>query len=259
MYGELSKFNLEACPQEFDLVECINCSLIYLSYLPKEEIFEQLYKSNRQFDGEAYHGERARKATEFYSDRLRAILDRRLFETKDLKVLEIGAGMSWMSRVAKQAYPSCTTTAQDISSECEDSCDWVDEYVVGDIDEKHDLLTKRGPYDIISLTHAIEHFPFPLRTMRLLVALLESRGTLFITAPHRPKDWMKSQRIEDWRKWSYNHVPAHLQYFSRKSLEVLASNLDLEILFFDSSHEEGQALEVWFRRRLQNSGSLATY
>jgi hypothetical protein len=51
--------------------------------------------------------------------------------------------------------------------------------------------------------------------------------------------------IEEWRKYSYNHVPAHLQYFSKRGMKTAASLAGLRLRHWDASAEEGQAFEAW--------------
>ena len=53
--------------------------------------------------------------------------------------------------------------------------------------------------------------------------------------------------LELWRSWSYNHTPAHIQYFTRDSFEKAAAAAGLEVVFWDAGHEDGQAFEGWRR------------
>ena len=65
-----------------------------------------------------------------------------------------------MCRAAKRLDRSCKTTAQDVSKEVANECGWVDQYLVCRIsDAQLDLL---APFDVISLTHVIEHLPDPV-------------------------------------------------------------------------------------------------
>jgi len=54
-----------------------------------------------------------------------------------------------------------------------------------------------------------------------------------------------ARTIEEWRKYSYNHVPAHLQYFSKHGMETAAKGAGLRLRFWDAAAEEGQAFEAW--------------
>jgi len=236
---------------DFVLLRCIRCDLVYLTPLPKKEVFDNLYINNKQFyNCQDYIGERAKIAIAFYKSRLDSMLNEinANLSANKLKILEIGAGVAWISRAMKEINKNCLTIAQDITNECEHTCDWVNKYVVGEIDEKINVLKQDAPYNIISLTHVIEHLPNPIQTLKLLIPLLDDKGVIFMTAPHRPKNWDIDTTIENWRNWSYNHVPAHLQYFNHKSLSKLSALLNLKIAYYDDSSEEGQSLEVWLRK-----------
>jgi hypothetical protein len=149
-------------------------------------------------------------------------------------------------RAAKE-FGDAFTVAQDITPECQTACDWVDEYIVGELEDKIHTIAKLGPYDVVSLTHVIEHVPSPIECLRLLLPLIGTRGLIFVTAPHRPKGWFPSKNMQIWWDWAYNHVPAHLQYFDRISIGRLCDVLGLEIAFWDDTGEQGQSFEVWLR------------
>ena len=78
--------------------------------------------------------------------------------------------------------------------------------------------------------------------------LLDEKGIIFITAPYRPKGWNDSSPFTLWEKWSYSYVPAHLQYFNEKSMRRCAEESGLDLVFFDASAHQGQALEAWLSR-----------
>jgi hypothetical protein len=134
--------------------------------------------------------------------------------------------------------------AQDVSAECKNECPWADFYVVGEISDR--LVQQIGPYDVISLTHVIEHLTDPVEVLQVLSTLITGTGCIFITAPHRPKNWNRESPISQWSSWSYNHVPGHLQYFSESAMKSAALRSKL-VLAEWSMHEDGQAFEAILR------------
>ena len=48
-----------------------------------------------------------------------------------------------------------------------------------------------------------------------------------------------------WQEWSYNHVPAHLQYFNEQSMKRCAERAGLAVHYFDTTSEDGQVFEAW--------------
>lgn len=237
--GELG--NTKIAPLErtsYDLLQCRDCDVVYLSPLPTARDLEILYIDELQFD---YHNEESTHAiVEFITSRLRAVLER-VGARGEPAVLEIGAGLAWMARAAKQISARARTVAQDITPEVSEKCPWVDRYVVGPADDPR--IDALGPFDVISLTHVIEHVPDPVGMLRRLRPI--TRGMIFLTAPHRPPRW--DGGIESWRAYSYNHVPGHLQYFSERGMRRAAEAAGFTLDFWDATSEDGQAFEAWLK------------
>ena len=159
-----------------------------------------------------------------------------------MAVLEVGAGLAWMCRAAKAVNPDNVTVAEDISPEAVHKCPWVDFYILGNILDTR--MDERAPYDVISLTHVIEHLVDPEEAIRRCNDLLRQHGVIFVTAPHRPIGWRDSETdITVWEKYSYNHVPAHIQYFSKKSMRKLSEKAGCTLDYWSHNSEEGQAFE----------------
>ena len=227
---------------EYDLIHCKPCDVVYLSPLPSDRDLEILYVDELQFDYWTEEG--AGAVTDFMTGRLRALLAGIGWKPgAPLSVLEIGAGPAWMARAAKAVSPQALTVAQDVTPEVAQKCPWVDHYIVGSTDDP--AIDAHGPYDVISMTHVIEHLTDPVAILRRLRPI--TRGAVFLTAPHRPIKWDGS--IESWRQYSYNHVPAHLQYFSDAGLRRAADAGGFKLAFWDGASEEGQAFEAWLRPR----------
>jgi hypothetical protein len=227
------------------LLYCPDCELTFLSPLPSAEVFERLYIHSRQFGDKTYKGVRAWLLQVHYWRTMRRLVRRISWRGNKLRTLEIGSGLSWMSRAVKFSHPHAITVAQDISSEAASRCRWVDHFIVGDLIGKLDEIGRHAPFNIISMTHVIEHLPDPTGTLRICAKLLDSTGILFVTAPHRPSGWQISTPIAVWEKWGLNQVPAHLQYFSEKSLNQCAQGAGLSLLGFDVGKSRGEAFEAW--------------
>jgi SAM-dependent methyltransferase len=219
--------------KDFTLQHCNKCEVVYLDPLPTGTDLKVLYEESVQFSDAHYTDPvQVGKILDYYGTSVR---------TLDLlpgggSVLEIGAGLAWVSRACKAADPAAVTVAQDVSG---------DRYFVGALDQ----LPERGPYQLISLTHVIEHLADPAAMLRTIATLLAPGGKAFITAPFRPSGWQRALGIAPWRDYSYLHVPAHITYFSRRWFELQTRSLGLEILHWDDSHENGQAFELVLCRK----------
>jgi SAM-dependent methyltransferase len=233
---------------EYDLAQCRACDLIYISPGPSECDLRTMYVETTQFDNAVYTDPtRVAGIMEYMSGCLVRIL-RRTSRTANgvASVLEVGAGLAWMCRAAKSLNPENFTVAQDISPEAVEKCSWVDLYLLNDIFDV--LLERHAPYHVISLTHVIEHLVDPIAVIRRCKSLLRADGVIFTTAPHRPIGWTKnSQGVSLWESYSYNHVPAHIQYFSKKSMRKLAQKAGCTLDYWSHAHEQGQAFEAWLR------------
>lgn len=240
-------------PERFDLVSCRGCELIFLTPLPPQEMLDALYIHSPQFDGSFYEGSRAKVIVEVHRLRLEEIRMRQLMSAyprwflkllrrwvirrKGIRVLEIGSGLSWMCRAAKSLVTRTTTVAQDISSEVAASCPWVDRYFVGPLESKAKEIHALGSYDVISMTHVIEHLSDPVQILRQCSALLADRGMIFVSAPFRPAGWSPSASFDLWKHWDLNHTPAHLQYFNRRSMERCAFRSGLHLVKFEPDED----------------------
>jgi SAM-dependent methyltransferase len=232
----------------YELVRCNACALLFLSPAPSARDLRAMYVDSVQFGDAVYTDpERVRDIVGYMTDCLTRMSGRARRNTRDpIAILEIGAGLAWMCRAAKLLDPRSRTVAQDISPEATARCAWVDRYVQDDVFSA--ALAERAPYDIVSLTHVIEHLVDPVRVIRRCRDLLRPDGVIFVTAPHRPVGW--NERAPDialWEAYSYNHVPAHTQYFSRRSMQALAQRTGCVLDHWSDAHEQGQAFEAWLR------------
>lgn len=223
------------------LLECDHCATIYLDAVLDKHDLKVLYEDAVQFTSPAYRDEdHASAALRYYGNCYRNMVRLIGGMNTKIRVLEVGAGLAWVCRSAK-LNGDVFTVAQDITNECEQECTWVDKYIVGDV--KSSNVVELGPYNIISLTHVIEHLTDPINVLKYLRTLISNNGCIFITAPCRPENWGSNDNIHKWRDWSYNHVPGHLQYFSKISMEHAASVCNLRLSSW-SLHENGQAFEA---------------
>jgi 2-polyprenyl-3-methyl-5-hydroxy-6-metoxy-1,4-benzoquinol methylase len=149
-----------------------------------------------------------------------------------------------MCRAAMARDANSLTVAQDVSPEAVDACPWVDHYIQCEVGDER--LARFAPYDVVSLTHVIEHLIDPVGVVAACARLMSPSGVLFITAPHRPRGWNEAAPdLHVWTAYSYNHVPAHVQYFSRDSMARLANAADCELVYWSDAHEGGEAFEAW--------------
>lgn len=222
----------------FALVHCARCDVVYLDPAPTAHDLHVLYEESEQFS-DAHYTEPAQvaKILDYYGD---AVTRLELLPPDGGRVLEVGAGLAWVSRACKQLAAAVETVAQDVSTECADACTWVDRYHVGPVSS----LPVDGDFALASMTHVIEHLVDPAAMLGEIASRLAPRGKLFVTAPYRPSGWCADDGIAKWMEYSYLHVPAHVTYFSRAWFDLVAPRHGLAVAHWDASHEDGQAFEL---------------
>ena len=223
----------------YHLDYCPICEAVRLLPTPTSDDLRLMYEESVQFVGDPTYTDPQRVADilAYYG----VCLDNhQMTPAAGEASLEVGAGLAWVSRAVKQREPAAITVAQDVTSECIGDCPWVDDYRVGELDR----LEPERRYRLISLTHVIEHLVDPAAILVRLATLLQDNGRLFITAPYRPTGWEPGQSIAAWLEYPYLHVPAHISYLSRAWFELIGSRCGLRVLYWDASHEDGQAFEL---------------
>lgn len=232
--------------ERYTLTRCGCGQLLYLSPAPSSEDLRAMYVDHAQFGDEYTDPKRVDAILTYIGQCFDRLAKRQGWPGgSPVRVLEVGAGLAWMCRAAKARAAANVTVAQDVSPEAVSSCPWVDHYVQGEVDDAR--VAAHGPYQVISLTHVIEHLTDPLAILARCRKVLAPDGVIFITAPHRPRDWRDGD-LEAWRRYSYNHVPAHIQYFSEGSMARLAAAIGCELAYWSHQHEGGEAFEAWLTR-----------
>jgi 2-polyprenyl-3-methyl-5-hydroxy-6-metoxy-1,4-benzoquinol methylase len=229
----------------YTLARCGCGQLLYLSPPPSPSDLHAMYVANNQFGDEYTDPRRAASIVDYMTDALERIAATRTWpRERALAILEVGAGLAWMCRAAKARNPASLTVAQDVSPEAATRCAWVDRYVQGSVDDPR--LDADAPYDVISLTHVIEHVVDPVATLRRCLAILRQGGIVFVTAPYRPRGWRDdAPDLRRFEAYSYNHVPAHVQYFAEGSMRRLVAAAGGRLAHWSHAHDGGQAFEAW--------------
>ena len=227
----------------YTLMHCTACDVVYLDPLPSDIDLKVLYEKTDQFTGLTDSQSLSTlRVVRSYARRLRYLA---LLPKNGDSLLEVGAGVAWISRVWKEHDARARTVAQDVSDECSRSSPWVDHYHVGALPE-----LPREEYQLVSMTHVIEHLPAPEQTIALLRDYVRLGGHVYITAPFRPPMWKTWKGIAPWLRYSYLHVPAHISYLSKKWLSMCAKKNGFELVHWDNSHDGYQVFEAVLRRRV---------
>lgn len=226
------------------LVQCAACEAIYLDPFPTVDDMKLLYECSEQFTDSCYtDADHAARILGDYGRRLERL---RLFPHSGEKILEVGAGLAWVSQACKRHDPGIIAFAQDVSEECAQNCPWVDHYIVGPVES----LPSGEIFSLVSMTHVIEHLRDPGEMLKQLASRLLAGGHIYIAAPFRPPLWKWRDGIRPWLSYSYLHVPAHVSYLSEKWFAQACRTCGLRLLRWDTSHDGHQAFEVLLQKPL---------
>lgn len=204
----------------FNIVQCANCSLIYLknplSITDEQELYDDYYKISFSQD---YHCDSAEPGLKT----LWEINEQRLQMIETFipggKLLDVGSGQGFFLYHAQQHEFSATGV--DVSSRAVAFCEQTFHINVHlqNINQDFDLDEK---FDIITMWHILEHMSDPLGFVKRLRQLLLPHGRLIIEVPNINS--LKFRLASRQNRWiGGNHPRHHKYFFSWKTLRHLLS------------------------------------
>lgn len=191
--------------------QCLKCSLIQLSMIPKEEEQKKFYDEDMQTKLilKKISTKDLEKRTLVDTQRRIEMIKKR-FDRKSF-VLDLGSGYGFFLKALKANGFKCI--GLEISKGRRHISQKVTKVPV--ITEKIDSPSKtKVRYDLITLFHVIEHITDPVKLCQDLKTYLKENGMLIVEAPNA-KDHMllKSKKYQEffWQR-------AHISYFTPKTL-----------------------------------------
>ncbi len=82
-------------------------------------------------------------------------------------------------------------------------------------------------YDLITSTEVAEHLDDPMHYFRLFKKLLNPGGILAVMTLLHPSD------DEAFKRWFYIRDMSHISFYSRRTMQQIAADLDLDIVYCD--------------------------
>ena len=202
-YFTTHDYRMNTTRDKIKLQICCDCEHVWSAYIPTIEEISQYYKEDFY--------KHSKKKSDFIT-----LLNRKCYlynikKCKGKKVLDIGSGdgslVSYLTKNGLNAFgqePSVTGRA--VAKE-----NW-DVDLIAD-----DLFDIEDRFDIINMSHVLEHVVDPLMVLNKIHTLLKDGGCLSLEVPNR-----KSWEAKIFRS-IYVHVdsPRHIHHFNKKSLSVL--------------------------------------
>ncbi len=210
---------------------CAECLLVQVTPLPSadrlEEYYGRAYRSGGRHGAEEADLSTFPRDNLFYHHRGQSVMDlvsRHLSVPADrpLRVLDAGAGFGHTLAAVAERYPDATREALEISDVCiAHSRSWgvgVHARTVEAWADDRPTESAETRYDLIILSHVLEHVRDPRRVLALLGSRLRAGGLLYIEVPHIPLEML--ERYPD-HPWAPRFDEPHLTFFSRSSLDHL--------------------------------------
>ena len=224
-------------PQVFSIYDCHSCNTSFV--FPKvnvEELYEKIYNLGSKVPGYnrywKYLKEVKRSSNPLgYLSTVENIywsINEALVNIKkeraDLKVLEIGSGLGYLTYSLNVA--GYNTLGLDISSTAvmQAVSNFGEFYVCGDLFEYSEQF--EGSYDVVIMSEVIEHVQHPVDFVEALLRLLKPEGRAIITTPN--KSIYPSNVI-----WKTENPPIHFWWFSEDSLRFILKKKNVKIEFID--------------------------
>ncbi len=221
---------------------CAECLLVQVTPLPSADQLEAYYAQTYRSGGR--HGADEADLSTFPRDNLffyhrgQSVVDLvsshlRPPPNRPLRVLDAGAGFGHTLEAVAERYPTATREAVEISGVCIEHlrAHGVEVHPRPIEDWAADECAAEGSgirYDLIILSHVLEHVRDPHRVLTLLGSRLRAGGLLFVEVPHVPLETLEKYPDHPWApRWD----EPHLTFFSRSSLTYL-----IRVTGFDPVH-----------------------
>lgn len=188
------------------LVECQNCSLLFVSPLPNNEKIKELNKKDSKKFFQDYLREETQKKKQF-----RRYLSLILKNKKDGKILDVGCALGFfLEEAIKSGFKASGVDLLDFAVKfCHKK--GFDKVFQSSLEESK---FPSSSFDIVTAFHTVEHYSNPDMFFISAKKLLKNNGLLMIAVPNR-----KSLTARILRKhWFGYHHPQHLLFFEKKTL-----------------------------------------
>jgi len=227
-------------PSTFDIYDCANCETRFaMPMIVDTNVYDLIYAHSDEVPGYGRY-EHYRRAIKNAPDPLgyltaqedvywsinEALQDGLAQQITKVRILEIGAGLGYLTYALKKAGYDCFGI--DVSLRAVEAArrDFGDLFFHMDIMEMP--IDDGGGFDFVIATELIEHIVDPKMFLGKAQKLLRPGGRLILTTPN--KDLYSDRFV-----WHTDLPPVHLWWFSKNSMRTLARSLGMTVRFVDFS------------------------
>ena len=206
----------------FPLLKCQNCGHAFLQGEFSPELLRDLYSNyypRSTFDLESYRPFQEREGFKDWLDGEKSSTYR--WVPRDVRVLDIGCGFG--ESLGYHQARGCDVYGVEADENIRRvAVKFGYKVHVGLFDAS---VYEPGFFDYVTMNQVIEHVTDPLSTMRGVARILKPGGTAILSTPNA-SGWGAKIFGRRWINW---HAPYHLQFFSRRSMQLAAEQAGLVV------------------------------
>jgi len=220
------------------LNECDSCGLVQVVPRPSQEVLDDYYRSD--FRRHGYGGSdvadlrRFPRDNLFYYNRGHSTADliaRHLAAGSDFEVADVGAGYGHILQAMGERLSCSQRVAIETSAECVTFLEAGGlEVHAAPAEQVLDAMANR--FDVVTMTHVLEHLLDPRAVLGQIRASLNDAGLLCVEVPNIPYETLL--RHPD-HAWAPRCDEPHITFFSRNTLTDLLERCGFEVLFADTA------------------------
>ena len=228
------------------LHECKKCSLVQVWPPPAPEALERYYVEDYRRSG-LYGADvacpaRFPKDNLFYFNRGNSIAELVSAHVQGdaPRVLDIGAGYGHILHAIGQRFSKAQLQAIEFSAPCVAHLESIGIEVHSQPAER--ILPKmEGQFDLLIMSHALEHILRPKELLELVEQSLAPGGVLYVEVPNIPRETLT--KYPD-HPWAPRYDEPHITFFSARTLRSLGSSSGFIELFCDSAGPEYRSISA---------------
>jgi len=166
------------------------------------------------------------------------------FTQQQPRILEIGSGFGHVLWAFRETTPEWQRFACEPDVSCGPFLHRCGAHVFQTFIDEADSICEpaaAGPFDVIILSHVLEHPGDPVAFLKLAAKMLTRTGYMIVEVPHSP---LREVR------WAEDHTP-HVAFFTKKTLRDCMRLSGGEVLFLDTCGPPLPSYGPWPQRHLR--------
>ncbi len=222
------------------LFECGGCGLVQVYPQPDTTTLTQYYMEDYrkflQYGQQVSDPQAFPRDNLFYFNRGESIAEllRPHVTTPNPEMLDVGAGYGHILNSLKQRFPQARKNAIEYSEVCVNFLKKTG-VSVASLPMEEVLAGCAEQYDLVILSHVLEHLQDPGKSLALIRRCLKPGGIFYAEVPNIPRESLL--KYPD-HHWAPRYDEPHITFFSKLTLERLVARAGFQKLFCDTGGPE---------------------